>query len=132
MPLVTRFAMGTGDHTQQRDGNELILFFRFSSTDTRGHDFEIFDGNLCALAFDGGEDAENIFATKAGTFPEIPAIGIARQISEGDVTVRRRLLGAAFPARDGHSREAHPGTEGGLIEIEVRSQFADGFGPWGR
>src|SRR5579859_6482227 len=38
VPLVTRFALGAGGHTQQRNGNELILFIRFSRTDTRSEE----------------------------------------------------------------------------------------------
>src|SRR5689334_14093788 len=49
------------------------------------------------------EHSSNVGLRNTGPFPEVPAAVNARHLAKSDVTVRRRLVHTALPARDRHS-----------------------------
>src|SRR5437016_12080307 len=97
MALIALFGARTGCHFEQGDGYELNFLRLFSGTGARRNDLKLFAHELCGFLFSCRQNAEHVFTTKAGAFPEKPTGSILGNISQSDVAVSGRFEGAAFP-----------------------------------
>jgi hypothetical protein len=115
--IVASLAQRCRRDLQQGQSHQLQLAGWYLLAAARSRKFEIMHLRSPEPSPHPRQHFHHIFAAQSGTSPEIPAPGIASEISNFDVAMGGRFLRAAFPARYCHRGGLQPLAERSLIQV---------------